>query len=102
MIDEYMRQLTEELADVKKETAGVMAEEKRTKRMLDENNEQIEKYDAMARKALAAGNEDDARILLTKKQEYVTNGADIQMYANIGIKLNIMRTLQRCVKCMIN
>ena len=68
MIDEYMRQLTEELADVKKETAGVMAEEKRTKRMLDENNEQIEKYDAMARKALAAGNEDDARILLTKKQ----------------------------------
>ena len=26
MIDEYMRQLTEELADVKKETAGVMAE----------------------------------------------------------------------------
>ena len=42
MIDEYMRQLTEELADVKKETAGVMAEEKRTKRMLDENNEQIE------------------------------------------------------------
>ncbi|WP_294562589.1 PspA/IM30 family protein [uncultured Traorella sp.] len=78
MIDEYMRQLTEELADVKKETAGVMAEEKRTKRMLDENNEQIEKYDAMARKALTAGNEDDARVLLTKKQEYVTNGADIQ------------------------
>ena len=84
MIDEYMRQLTEELADVKKETAGVMAEEKRTKRMLDENNEQIEKYDAMARKALAAGNEDDARILLTKKQEYVTNGADIQKSYDIA------------------
>ena len=79
-----MRQLTEELADVKKETAGVMAEEKRTKRMLDENNEQIEKYDAMARKALAAGNEDDARILLTKKQEYVTNGADIQKSYDIA------------------
>lgn len=84
MIDEYMRQLTEELADVKKETAGVIAEEKRTKRMLDENNEQIEKYDAMARKALAAGNEDDARILLTKKQEYVTNGADIQKSYDIA------------------
>ncbi len=84
MIDEYMRQLTEELADVKKETAGVMAEEKRTKRMLDENNEQIEKYDTMARKALAAGNEDDARILLTKKQEYVTNGADIQKSYDIA------------------
>ncbi len=78
MIDEYMRQLTEQLAEVKKETASIMAEEKRTKRMLDENKEQIEKYDAMARKALNAGNEDDARVLLTKKQEYVANGVDIQ------------------------
>ena len=38
----------------------------------------------MARKALAAGNEDDARILLTKKQEYVTNGADIQKSYDIA------------------
>lgn len=78
MIDEYMRQVTEQLAEVKAETAGVMAEEKRTKRLLDENNEQVEKYDALARKALAAGNEEDAKVFLTKKQEYVANGADIQ------------------------
>ena len=42
MIDEYMRQVVEQLADVKKETAGVMAEEKRCKREVDENAEQIE------------------------------------------------------------
>lgn len=78
MIDEYMRQVVEQLADVKKETAGVMAEEKRTKRLVDENAEQIEKYDQLARKALTAGNEDDARTFLTKKQEYVNNGVDLQ------------------------
>ena len=78
MIDEYMRQVVEQLADVKKETAGVMAEEKRTKRLVDENAEQVEKYDQLARKALTAENEDDARTFLTKKQEYVSNGVDLQ------------------------
>ena len=84
MIDEYMRQVTEELAEVKKETAGIMAEEKRTKRLVDENNEQIAKYDNLARKALAAGNEDDARVFLAKKQEYVANGQDIQKAYDIA------------------
>ena len=78
MIDEYMRQVVEQLADVKKETAGVMAEEKRTKREVDENAEQIEKYDQLARKALTAGNEEDAKTFLAKKQEYVNNGVDLQ------------------------
>ena len=78
MIDQYMRDVTEQLAEVKKETAGVMAEEKRCKRLVDENNEQIQKYDSLARKALSAGNEDDARVFLAKKQTYVENGADIQ------------------------
>lgn len=78
MIDEYMRQVVEQLAEVKKETAGVMAEEKRTKRLVDENIEQIEKYDQFARKALTAGNEEDAKTFLAKKQEYVNNGVDLQ------------------------
>jgi phage shock protein A len=78
MIDEYMRQVVEQLADVKKETAGVMAEEKRTKRLVDENTEQIEKYDQLARKALTAGNEEDAKTFLTKKQSYISNGVELQ------------------------
>lgn len=78
MIDEYMRQVVEQLADVKKETAGVMAEEKRTKRLVDENAEQIEKYDGLARKALTAGNEEDAKTFLTKKQSCVTNGVELE------------------------
>lgn len=78
MIDEYMRQVTEQLAEVKKETSGVIAEEKRTKRLIEQNDEQITKYDQLARKALTAGNEEDARVFLAKKQQYVTNGQDLQ------------------------
>lgn len=84
MIDEYMRQVVEQLADVKKETAGVMAEEKRAKREVEENVKQIEKYDNLARKALTAGNEEDARAFLVKKQEYVNNGMDLQKTYDIA------------------
>lgn len=84
MIDEYMRQVTEQLADVKKETAGVMAEEKRAKRDVEENAKQIEKYDQLARKALTAGNEEDAKVFLTKKQEFVSNGMDLQKAYDIA------------------
>ncbi len=84
MIDEYMRQVTEQLAEVKKDTAGVMAEEKRMKRLIDENNENIAKYDNLARKALTAGNEDDARVFLAKKQKYVENGVDLQKSYDIA------------------
>ena len=94
MIDEYMRQVTEQLAEVKKETAEVMAEEKRTKRLIDANKEQIEKYDNLARKALTAGNEDDARVFLTKKQEYVNNEMDLQKSYNIALdNANKMREM---------
>lgn len=78
MIDEYMRQVTEQLAEVKKETASIMAEEKRTARLVEENKEQIEKYDGLARKALTAGNEEDAKVFLAKKQQYETAGADLE------------------------
>lgn len=78
MIDEYMRQVTEQLAEVKKETASIMAEEKRTARLVEENKEQIAKYDGLARKALIAGNEGDAKVFLEKKQQYEANGADLE------------------------
>lgn len=68
MIDQYLRDLRESLAEVKAETAGVMAEETRCKRALDEQTEEIDKYEKYARKALEAGNEGDARTFLTKKQ----------------------------------
>ncbi len=75
MIDQTLRNLNKDLENVKKETAEVMADEKRAKRDLDEVNEKINKYQSYAEKAVAAGNDEDAskflqeKAKLTKKQE---------------------------------
>ena len=69
MVDQYLREMTESLAEVREATAGVMAEEKRCKKLVDENMAEMTKYEELARKALAAGNEADARVFLAKKQE---------------------------------
>lgn len=78
MIDQYLRDLTEDLAEVKKETAAVMAEETRTKRMLDDNAADVQRFEGLARKALAAGNEGDARVFLGKKQQLAEKAASLQ------------------------
>lgn len=78
MIDQYLRDLTKNLAEVKRETAGVMAEETRTKRMLDENAADIAKYENLARRALSAGNEGDARVFLSKKQQLTEKATGLQ------------------------
>ena len=81
MVDQYLRDLTESLAEVKQETAGVMAEEARTERQVKENEADISKYDGLARAALEAGNEDDARTFLAKKQQLVTKGEGLRAAA---------------------
>ena len=43
MMDQYMRQLMSDLADVKRETAAVMAEESRIQRQLDEKRQESAK-----------------------------------------------------------
>ena len=78
MIDQYLRDLTEDLAEVKQETAAVMAEETRTKRMLDDNAAEVQRFEGLARKALAAGNEGDARVFLGKKQQLAEKAASLQ------------------------
>lgn len=94
MIDQYMRDLTETLAEVKKETAGVMAEETRTKRLLDDNNAEVEKYAGLARKALEAGSEDDARAFLAKKQQLEAKGASLaEAYAAANENATKMRQM---------
>lgn len=69
MIDQYLRNLESDLGSVKAETAAVMAEEKSAKRKLDECTEEIAKMADYAKKAVAAGNDDEARQFLTKKSE---------------------------------
>ncbi len=74
MIDQYLTELMESLAEVKKETAGVMAEESRTRAKVEANRAEVQKYADLAKKALQAGNEGDARVFIAKKQQLETAG----------------------------
>lgn len=67
MIDQCLRNLNSDLGKVKSETAAIMAEEQRAKRVLDDCNEDIAKMQTFAVKALEANNEADARKFLENK-----------------------------------
>lgn len=69
MIDQYLRNAKRDLASVRKETAGVMAEEKRAKSRVDELNAELERLTELAKRALQAGNRGDAEVFINKKQE---------------------------------
>lgn len=78
MIDQCLRNLNDDLGKVKSETASIMAEEQRAKRALDECNQDIDKMQRYAIKAVEAGNDNDAKKFLEKKAELVTNQASLQ------------------------
>lgn len=84
MIDQTLRNLNEELAQVKNETAAVMAEEKSAKRRLDDIQSEIDKYDSSARKAIQAGNDGDAKALLARKQELEAQKATATSTYNVA------------------
>lgn len=71
MIDQYLRDLQNDFAKVKTETASVMAEEKSAKRKLDDCEAEIAKMDEYARRAVAAGNDAEAKQFLAKKAKLV-------------------------------
>ena len=56
-----IEQANKELSQFKSDIASVMSEKKSLERELEDNKANIKKYNAVAEKALEAGNEDDAR-----------------------------------------
>lgn len=78
MIDQCLRNLQGDLGKVKAETAAIMAEEQRSRRELDECNEETAKLQNYAVKALEAGNEGDARKFLEKKASLAQKQASLQ------------------------
>jgi phage shock protein A len=82
MIDQYLIDLKESLADVKKETAGVIAIEKRCARQYDENEEEIKKYRNLAKKAVDAGNDGDAKTFIKKYKELEAGRARLETNRN--------------------
>ncbi|MGL4337220.1 MAG: PspA/IM30 family protein [Turicibacter sp.] len=67
MVDQILRNLNDDLGKVKAETAAIMAEESRSKRELDACVIDVNKMLDYAKRAIAAGQDDDARVFLNKK-----------------------------------
>ncbi|MCD8131750.1 MAG: PspA/IM30 family protein [Lachnospiraceae bacterium] len=93
LVDQYLIDLSKDLAEVKEETATVMAEEKRCKKALDENQKEMDKYVQLARKALEAGNEEDARVFLASKQKLAAQQESLQASYDAA-KLNSQKMRQ--------
>ena len=68
MIDQYLRNLQSDLGKVKAETASVMAEETRARREYDAAVAQVDKLQTYAERAVAAGNDNDAKTFLMNKK----------------------------------
>lgn len=84
LIDQYLRDAREDLAEVKKATAEVMANEKSAQRAVDECTDNIHRYEDAARNAVRAGNDADARTLLGKKQQFETQLAGLNQNLEVA------------------
>ena len=78
MVDQYLRNAKEDLAEVRANTAAVMAEEKRCKRIVDETQAEGNALMAYAEKAVMGGNEAGGPTFLTKKEQAETRLAEAQ------------------------
>lgn len=81
MIDQYLRDMENDLQKVKEETASVMAEATRAKRVLDEQDAEIAKMQKYAEKAVLAGNDGDAKVFLEKKLKLTNDRAALAAVA---------------------
>lgn len=94
MIDQYMRNLEEDLGNVKSETAAVMAEEARAKRAYDEAVAEVTKYQTYAERAVAAGNDNDARTFLVGKKNAQTKAEGLKVaYESAAANAQKMRQM---------
>lgn len=78
MADQYLREYREDLAEVKKDTASVMAAAEKARRDLEEAKEEAAKYRNAAKNALASGNEADAKTLLARAQSCDADVAELE------------------------
>ncbi len=69
MIDQTLLDLRKDLAQVKQETASVMANEASAERQVKDAEAKVATIHNAAANALKSGNEDDARALLAQEQE---------------------------------
>lgn len=85
MLDQCLRDLRSDYGKVKAETAAIMAEEQRAKRVLDECIEEMEKLQRFAIKALEQNNESDARKFLERRSQLSLKEADLKSSYELAV-----------------
>ena len=99
LLNQYLLDAREDYAQVKNETASVMAEEAAAKRRLDEISDQIARYESYAQAAVQAGNDADALKFLEAKNQLQPRKEDAQA-AYMQAQQNSERMRQMAKKLM--
>ena len=86
MIDQLLVDYKRDLADVKRDTASVMADVKMAEKQLQECDADIARKQKAAENALKAGNEEDARTLLAAKQSLMVTRESILQNLSVAQK----------------
>jgi len=84
MVNQYILKLNNSLAELKREMVDIVSEETRARRLVDENEAAIRRFDGLSRKALLAGNHDDTRVFITKKQQLAVKAATLQAMYDVA------------------
>ncbi|WP_174615306.1 PspA/IM30 family protein [Virgibacillus ihumii] len=78
MLDQFMRDMAEDIREVETAVAKQIANEKKLKRKLDDANAMVEKRQKQAEQAIEAGNEDLARRALQDKNDHEATVTTLQ------------------------
>lgn len=94
LLNQYLRDAREDYAQVRNETASVMAEEAAAKRRLDGINDQMTRYERYAQAAVQAGNDADALKFLEAKGQLQPKKTDAEAaYAQAQANSERMRQM---------
>lgn len=94
LLNQYLRDAREDYAQVRNETASVMAEEAAAKRRLDEINDQMTRYERYAQAAVQSGNDADALKFLEAKGQLQPKKTDAEAaYAQAQANSERMRQM---------
>lgn len=96
LLNQYLRDAREDYAQVKSETASVMAEEAAAKRRLDEVSDQMARYEKYAQAAVQAGNDADALKFLEAKGQLQPKKEDAEAaYQQAQVNSEHMRQMTK-------
>lgn len=78
MVELYQRKLYSQLEELKNEISGILAEESRSARVVEENEKEVAKYSNLADKAIDAQSDEDAVVFLEKVKHLEEIGAELK------------------------